>query len=196
MMRGSVRNRLVVVTVLGLALTTMAACGRNAAPSEVAPGGGDTELTELGWEGQALESVGFSAQELAPAAAPQLVDPTAPASAGPGERKRKHPRWKRLRFGFRHGTLHGEAIVKTEEGLKTVVVQRGKVTAINGTTLTVRSEDGFELSWSLGNDKLRVIERRSQIQPSAVEVGAEVGVAGARDGDTPVARLIVIRRPR
>jgi hypothetical protein len=194
-MRGSVRNRVVVVAVLGLGLATLAACGREQPPAPpAAPGATDTELTELSWEGQALESIGFSAQELAPYA--QVIDPTPTETARPDrDKKRKHPRWKRVRFAFRHA-LHGEATVKTEEGLKTVVVQRGTVTAVNATTLSVRSEDGFALTWSLTNDKLRVIERRNEVQPSAVEVGAKVGVAGAREGDTVLARLIVIPRPR
>ena len=42
-------------------------------------------------------------------------------TAAPGDRRARHPR---LRFAFRH-TLHGEAVVQTPEGTKTVVVQRG-----------------------------------------------------------------------
>jgi hypothetical protein len=37
------------------------------------------------------------------------------------------------------------------------------------------------------------VERRSTVQPNAIKAGAEIGVAGTKDGNTPTARLIVIR---
>jgi len=91
--------------------------------------------------------------------------------------------------------LHGEAVVQTEEGTKTVVVQRGEVTAITASSVTVKSNDGFTLTWTF-SDQLRVFERRNQIQPSAVAVGARIGVAGEKTSGDPSARLIVIPRPR
>jgi hypothetical protein len=175
---------------VGLALAMVAALAGLVGCGQPDPGATDVEYTELSWEGQALETIGMSPAEL-PAAAAQSV-PT--ASPGPGDRERNR-RWRRVHFPFRN-VLHAEGVVQTDEGQKTVVVQRGSVTAISATSMTVRSADGFTLVWTLGDDKLRVFERRNQVQPSAVAVGADVGVAGAKEGDAAVARLLVIRRPR
>ena len=82
--------------------------------------------------------------------------------------------------------------VQGKDGVRTIVVQRGTVTAAGGKSVSVRSADGFALTWTLG-DKLRVVQDRKKVEPSAVKVGAEVGVAGARSGDAPTARLIAVQ---
>jgi hypothetical protein len=61
--------------------------------------------------------------------------------------------------------------------------------------MTVKSTDGFTMTWRFGED-LRVVERRSAVQASEVKVGTTLGVAGTKDGDAGVARLIVIPRTR
>lgn len=168
----------------GLALT---GCARGSGAEQGA------DYTDLSVEGQALEAIGFSPDELVPLAA-VADDPTPKPTVRPsGKPQRLLPgqRHKRLRFGFGQRMLHGEAVVQTDEGIRTVVVQRGTVTAIDADSVTVKSADGFTLTWTFG-DPIRVLERRTSIQPSAVAVGTEVGVAGMKDGDTPVARLIVI----
>ena len=87
--------------------------------------------------------------------------------------------------------LHGEAVVKTKDGDVTVVVQRGEVTAISSGSVTVKSSDGFTLTWSF-HPELRVIERRAAIQPSEIKAGAHIALAGPKSGDKPQARLIVL----
>jgi hypothetical protein len=184
-------TRLAVVAVAA-GLLGMTACARPTPDDAPAVG----EMSELSWDAQALQSLGVSPAEL-PAANAVAAAPTPSTTDGAkaDKEKRRHPRFKRLRFGFGRNVLHGEAVVQTEEGQKTVVVQRGAVTAITSTSVTVRSTDGFTLTWTF-SDKLRVFERRNQIQPSAVAVGTQVGIAGARESSGPVARLIVIPRPR
>ena len=97
----------------------------------------------------------------------------------------------RARVLLRRNTLHGEVVVQTGDGTKTVLVQRGTVTAVDATSMTVASTDGYTLAWRFG-DNLRVVQRRETIQPEQIAVGTEVGVAGARDGDDAVARLVVV----
>lgn len=92
---------------------------------------------------------------------------------------------------LRKNTLHGEMTVQGKDGVRTVVVQRGEVTAVDATTLTVKSSDGFALTWTLG-DKLKVVQDKKKVEASAVKVGAAVGVAGAEDGTATTARLVVI----
>jgi hypothetical protein len=150
-------------------------------------------------EGQALAALGFNPVDLQPLGrrdprTDPSATPSAPAhpSAQPGERPRKrHP----VRAYLRRNTLHGEIVVETKEGTRTIAVQRGTVTALDGDSMTVKSTDGFTMTWTLG-ENLRVIERRTTVQPEDVEVGAEVGVAGAKDGDRATARLVVLPRAR
>jgi len=151
----------------------------------------------LGVEGQALTAMGFDADDLdtQPVAAPASPSPTTAEKAKPkrGEEWRQR---RQARVLLRKNTLHGEAVVQTKDGgTRTVAVQRGEVTAIDGNSMTVKSTDGFTMTWTFGED-LRVVERRTTVQPSEVKVGAKLGVAGAKDGDKGVARLILIPRTK
>ncbi|MFC0004157.1 hypothetical protein [Micromonospora siamensis] len=177
----------------------VAGCG----PAQVAQGPATQTAVDvaaaMGAEGQALAAMGFDAAELEPGTA-SSTDPAGGAepstSADPkakrGERAQEWRKRHAARVLLRKNTLHGEAVVQTKDGgTRTVVVQRGQVTAIDGDSVTVKSTDGFTLTWAFG-DKLRVVERRATVQPTAVKVGTTVGVAGAKDGDRDVARLILI----
>ena len=157
-------RRIVTIVLLAtVALATAAACGR---PRDTAG---------ITWDGQALQSMGYAVEDLAPAGY---------TDGGPG---RRHARLHQL---FRHA-LHAEATVQTEDGLVTVVAQRGTVTELTGTTLTVRSADDVVMTWQLSDRTVVVVDRaRSDIEQ--VSVGTEVGVAGARDGDDLTARLVVV----
>lgn len=172
-MRG--RTRLVVGVVLtgAVALLGLTGCGRLGA------GSSDTDSTEVTWDGQALQAIGYSTDDVALAG----VDPQPSA----GAHRARHPR---LRYAFRN-TLHAEAVVQTDEGTKTVVAQRGTVTAVDAGSVTVKSSDGFTLTWKVG-DQAKVIVNRTKSDLSAITVGAEVGVAGAKDGETTNARLVVV----
>jgi hypothetical protein len=75
----------------------------------------------------------------------------------------------------------------------TVVAQRGAVTEVTDDSLTVRSSDGFTLTWRLSDRTVVVVDRaRSRI--GSVAVGTDVGVAGKRDGEDVTARLVVVPR--
>ncbi|MEU7904298.1 hypothetical protein [Actinoplanes sp. NPDC049118] len=167
------------LTTLGLSgLLALTACGVGAATSGASPATG----ADVAEEAYALQAVGLeTALEAGPAAT---------ASAGPADDKqRRHPGVRRF---LRKNTLHGELTVQGKDGVRTVVVQRGTVTAVDATTVSVKSSDGFALTWTLG-DKLRVVQDRKAADAAAIKTGAEVGVAGAKDGDKSVARLIAIK---
>jgi len=135
--------------------------------------------TDLPWDAQALLSVGMTTDDVV--AAPDDQDGTTP--------HRRHPR---LRYLFQH-TLHGEATVQTDEGTITVVAQRGTVTEITDDSVSVRSSDGYSLTWQLSDRTVVVVDRaRSEI--GNVAVGAKFGFAGSRDGDAVTARLLVVPR--
>lgn len=186
---GVVTASLVLGAVGALGLT---GCGlpRGTAPDAAEP------AAAVEAEEQALTALGFNPADLAPMG---LRDPRADPSATPGGKsaepgdgpRRRHP----LRSLLRQNALHGEIVVQTAEGTRTIVVQRGTVTAIDDDSMTVKSTDGFTMTWTFG-ENLRVIERRRTVQPEDVEVGTEVGVAGVKNGDVGTARLIVIPRRR
>ncbi|RGC68800.1 hypothetical protein C5N14_12445 [Micromonospora sp. MW-13] len=153
----------------------------------------------MGAEGQALAALGVDPGDLdlAPVAAPSpsaaSSSPEAGAKGRRGERAEEWRKRRQARVLLRKNTLHGEVVVRTKDGgTRTVAVQRGEVTAVDGAKMTVRSTDGFTMTWTFGDD-LRVVERRTTIRPEAVRPGVTVGVAGARAGDTATARLVLIR---
>ncbi|MEU8332313.1 hypothetical protein [Micromonospora sp. NPDC048839] len=172
-------------------------CGAAEVASQPARDAAVDVAAALGVEGQALTAMGFDPDELdvRTVAAPATPTPGASPTAKDKAREKRGEEWRKRRQArvlLRKNTLHGEAVVKVKDGgTQTVAVQRGEVTAIDGDSMTVKSTDGFTLTWSFGDD-LRVVERRATVQPSEVKVGATVGVAGARDGDRGVARLILI----
>lgn len=133
-------------------------------------------------EAEALAAMGVDAHDLA-----------ASVSASPTPDKLKD-RWEKRREQkvlLHRNVLHGEAVVQTKEGPVTVMVQRGEVTAIAKDSVTVRSTDGFTLTWAF-HPELRVVEKRASVQPSEIKTGATIALAGPKDGDRTQARLIVL----
>ncbi|MBB4761035.1 hypothetical protein ACFQFC_33300 [Amorphoplanes digitatis] len=171
------------LTTLGLTgLLALTACGGGAGST----GASSATIADVAGEAYALQAVGLETGLETGLEA----EPAAPASAGPGEDKgRRHPGARRF---LRKNTLHGELTVQGKDGVRTVVVQRGTVTAVDGDTVSVKSSDGFALTWTFG-DKLRVVQDRKAVETAAIKTGAEVGVAGRKDGDKNVARLIAVK---
>ena len=96
--------------------------------------------------------------------------------------------------GWRHAlgrrVLHGEVTVQTPEGVKTLVMARGQVTALSRDAITVRSADGVETSF--GIDGATRFGFRNQPAPSAeLKVGQDALVAGEKSGDRATARRVV-----
>ncbi|MBX7269650.1 hypothetical protein KIF24_28985 [Micromonospora sp. Llam7] len=188
--RGSVTatTALLVAVALGAAGCGVARPGRDATQETAVE-----VVAAMGAEGQALAALGFDPVELEPEATePAPGEP--PAAEGKTRRERVEELRKRrgARVLLRRNTLHGEAVVQTKDGgTKTVAVQRGEVTAVDGDKMTVKSTDGFTLTWTFSDD-LRVIERRRSVASTGIKVGTKLGVAGAKEGDASTARLILV----
>ncbi|RIV34411.1 hypothetical protein [Micromonospora radicis] len=179
---------LVAVTLGATGCGGVAQGGRDAAQEAV------DVVAALGAEGQALAALGFDPAELdpEPAASEPPAEPAATTGTPHRERVEQWRERRAARVLLRRDTLHGEAVVQTRDGgTKTVAVQRGEVTAVDGDRITVKSADGVTQSWTFADD-LRVIERRRTIRSTDIQVGTELGVAGTRNADTLVARLIVV----
>ncbi|HEY0699901.1 MAG TPA: hypothetical protein VGD43_19085 [Micromonospora sp.] len=195
----------------GTAALGLTGCGVSGGPArDTAQQAAVDVAAAMGFEGQALAAMGFDTELTEPVAAPApgqtpstapSAGPSTDPSAGPrdGQRGERGDGWRkrhRARVLLRRNTLHGEVVVQTKDGgTKTIAVQRGTVTAIDDRSMTVKSSDGFTMTWTFG-ENLRVVERRTTVQPEAVKVGTEIGVAGAKEGDGGVARLILIPRAK
>ncbi|HEX6681542.1 MAG TPA: hypothetical protein VF062_02025 [Candidatus Limnocylindrales bacterium] len=160
------------VVVFAAALLT--ACGGpSAAPALVATA-----------ESEALAAIGVEPDDLAAA---QPSPTPSPKGKDRSRWDKRHPQ----KVLLNRNVLHGEAVVQTKDGPVTVMVQRGEVTAITGDSVTVKSSDGFTMTWTF-HPELRVIEKRASIQSSEIKAGAAIALSGPKSGDKPQARLIVL----
>jgi hypothetical protein len=166
------------LTTLGLAgLLGLTGCGLT--PHTVA--GRAAAAADISDEADALQAVGLETG--------LATDPSPSASTGAAPRAEHR---KAIRKYLRKNTLHGEVTVTAKDGVKTIVVQRGAVTAVTATGVSVKSSDGYALTWTFG-DKLRIAQNRKTVQASALKTGGQIGVAGTRSGTADSARLIVIQ---
>ena len=96
--------------------------------------------------------------------------------------------------GWRHAlgrrVLHGEVTVQTQEGVKTLVMAYGTVSALSKDAITVKSSDGVETSFKLDGDTR--FGFRNEPAPSAeLKAGEDAFVTGEKSGDSTTARRVV-----
>lgn len=112
-----------------------------------------------------------NAPAVAPAAATTPSTPAAPHHAR---------RWA-------NRVEHGEFTVRTKQGSRVVDVQRGRVTAVSATSVSVRSADGFTHAYSVtGTSQIR--DRKQASTVGAVHTGDRVTVFATRSGNTETVR--------
>ncbi|WP_322759136.1 DUF5666 domain-containing protein [Frankia sp. Cr2] len=87
--------------------------------------------------------------------------------------------------------VHGEFVARTADGFKTFATQRGTVTAVSSSSLTVRSDDGYVGSYSV-TDNTVVRQNKNKTDISAVKVGAKVRVGARVDGQSRTALRVII----
>ncbi|MFG2021061.1 DUF5666 domain-containing protein [Actinomadura geliboluensis] len=123
------------------------------------------------------------------------ASPTAPhARPDKGHPGKGHP------FRQAHGArafrgVHGEATVKRKDGFHLATWQRGKITSVSSSGVTVRSEDGVSWTWAANGDT-RVRKDGEKSALKALANGDQVIVAGERSGNTRTARLIRVPKHR
>jgi hypothetical protein len=107
-------------------------------------------------------------------------------------------------------TLHSESVVKNSDGsFQTVVSQHGTVESVSESSITVKSEDGFNQTYvinaetkitklpALGADGAPPTDgtgkrvKPSTITPGEIKAGDPVRIGGVRDGDTVRAEKIL-----
>jgi len=124
--------------------------------------------------------------------------PTADATERPGPQLRdgRHDRRGMPGRGLVGGALHGEVVVpdpEAENEFRTLVIQRGEATAVDGDEITVESEDGFTATYAVTDDTV-VAAARDGIE--AIEEGAEVSVVAVEEGDGATALRVTDRTVR
>ena len=128
-------------------------------------------------------SGGASAQE--PPTPPQSTAPD------PAPREGKMGQGRHGPGGFLKGGpgIHGEHVVKKADGgYQTIATQRGEVTAVSPTSISVKSEDGYTATYVVTAETL-VNAARDGI--ATVRTGDTVHVMATRSGDTRTAVNIV-----
>jgi hypothetical protein len=98
------------------------------------------------------------------------------------------------RSGWRHAlgrrVRHGEVTVQTRDGVKTLVMAYGQVTALSRDAITIKSADGVETSFGIDGDTR--FGFRNEPTPSAeLKVGEDAFVAGEKSGDRATAKRVV-----
>ena len=111
-----------------------------------------------------------------------------------------------VRFPFRHigflpgglfgglvggmlGAVHGQMVLaKPGGGYVTVDLQRGKVTAVSSTSITLRSTDGFSASYAVAGATVVGAQRAGL---GSVKVGDEVSLQATVKGSTATATSII-----
>jgi hypothetical protein len=148
----------------------------------------------------ALDSAALDLAALGPGAlGPGALGSAAPEADQPRGRY-AHPRageYPGLRRLLLRRVEHGEVTLKGKDDKPVVVdIQRGKVTAVSPTSISLKSEDGFTATYTVSSDtRIRVDGERKAI--GDVRVGKSAGLiatkASTAAGSAATARFVVVR---
>jgi hypothetical protein len=128
--------------------------------------------------------------------------PTATASTSAAETPVTEPGAKRDQNGFRRPVvrrhlrfvaraLHGEVTLAGEKH-QVIAFQRGGVARVSGTSITVKSNDGFVETYVLSEDT-KVRENGHDSKIADIDSSDRVLVVATKDGSTLDARRVIVR---
>jgi len=166
-----------IVAMLGGALVAFAATNATASPSTPTAGSTAKPSTSTAPMKQKCASPTKTGQAAMPC----------PAFGGPFHRFGEGPG---IAFGLgfpglAFGAVHGQVVIaKSGGGYETIDIQRGKVTAVSTTSVSVRSADGFTATYAVGSST-NVNAQRDGI--SSVKVGNDVSVTATVSGSKATA---------
>jgi hypothetical protein len=146
----------------------------------------------LGGAGAALAATNSSGTPATQSAVVSTPVPSpSPGQSGAGAQRYRH---FGMRFGLGgglFGVLHGQFVVaKPGGGNQTVDVQNGQVTAVSNTSVTLKSSDGFTMSYVISSSTL-VDAQRDGI--GSVKVGNQASVVATVSGRTATATSVMDR---
>ncbi len=127
-------------------------------------------------------ALGAGALGVASAAAPAPTtspEPSAsPAKAGPHPTK-----------GLMRRVAHGEFVVRQKGGFTTIAVQRGRITAVSATSITVASQDGYVRSYVVNADT-KVRSKGTTVAVGALKAGEQAMIRSTKTGTTYTATRV------
>jgi hypothetical protein len=141
-------------------------------------------LVAAGVTGAALANGGGTEEVPALAASTGSATPT-PDESGPAQKRgRLFDRGRGHLLGG-GGALHGTFVVPDGSGgYRTMVVQRGTASKVSDTSITVRSEDGFEQTYAITGTTAVGADRQGV---AGIAKGADVAVMGEQKGGSVTA---------
>ena len=145
----------------------------------------------LSGAGVAMAATSGSSTSGAAASPAGGVAATPPPSARPAVPHQGRPGGSGFGFGFGgpFGAVHGQFVVpKSGGGYQTIDTQRGSVTAVSATSITIKSADGFSKTYQVVSST-RVDAQRDGI--GTVKTGHQVAVTAAVSGSTATAVSIL-----
>ena len=119
-----------------------------------------------------------------PSPTPSVSPTTSPSTGSKDKADKKHR-------SLQARALHGEVTLAGKKH-RVVDFQRGAVEKVSGTSLTVRSADGFTATYVV-DAQTKVRKDKTEAQIADVEVGDKVRVVAPQDGSTSTAKRIVDR---
>ncbi len=119
--------------------------------------------------------------------------PSASGSAQPEGKRGQHPgKGKRGHLPRLGKPVHAEAVVQDKDGkFLTVYTQRGEVTAVSATSITLKSADGFTSTYAI-NAETKIGKDREAAKIGDVKVGDMAGVIAVKSGETKTARGLMV----
>ena len=135
----------------------------------------------------ALVGVGAGIASADPDPTPS-ANPTARTTASPADKTGQRADVDRRHNGLLRRALHGEATLGGHQQ-RVVVFQRGIAGAVNATSLTLRSEDGFTATYLL-NSETRVRRLRQPATVSDIRAKDKVRVLATKDVSVLTAKLV------
>jgi hypothetical protein len=193
------------VAVLAGGGAALAASSGSARPAPASQASAlDALLSSAGAPASADLAATSPAAATTPPAAPGPATPAHPCAKGAAALKGAgHPRLARRAAAVCRGRLgrlrlairgeHGEVTYRAKDGTsKTLAFERGKVTAVSGTAVTVAAADGTTWTWHLVSNSV-VRQGAHKVGASGLAAGQQVFAGGPVVNGADDARLIFIR---
>jgi hypothetical protein len=129
---------------------------------------------------------GILSSALKDAASSNASSSTSPTATAPRTRALRLPAVLRRLRG-----VHGEFTVHTRTGFREIAFERGVITTISSSQVTVRAIDGTTWAWTFTSSTV-VRKDGTKSAPSSLAAGDRLFVGGPQTGSVRDARLIVV----
>lgn len=135
-------------------------------------------------------SAGLAYADPTPSPSPSQTPKAAPKDKPSADGQKKHADQKTQgkHRSLAARSIHGEATLGGPKH-RVIVFQRGVVDAVNGTSITVTSSDGYKASYTIG-DKTRVRQGKEAGSVKDLAAKDKVRVVALKDGGTVTAKVV------